>query len=361
MHQTPDSSQGAQASLIATSADTGSLSSPHVRQALSSRQLMLWVMLACLPGLIAQSWFFGWGNLINVLLCMVTALVTEAVVLALRNRPLAFYLWDGSAAVTGLLLGLALPPLAPWWVALVATAFAIVIAKQLYGGLGFNPFNPAMIGYALVLVSFPLAMTTHWAIPTPLLEQGLSFADTLRQIFSGPIAGLDAYTGATPLDIYKHQIAASTAAELLQQPLFGPWIALGWEWVNGAFLLGGLILLARRIITWHIPVAVLASLSLMVLAFGWDPDLHLPLSLQIFSGATMLGAFFIATDPVTAPASHRGKLIYGGGIGILLYLIRTYGSYPDAVAFAVLLMNFAAPLIDHYTLPRAFGHAGRKA
>lgn len=317
---------------------------------------MLWVILATLPGLVAQTLFFGWGNLINVVWCVAVALSAEAIMLVLRKRPVTFFLKDNTAAVTGLLLGLSLPQFAPWWVSAVAVLAAIVLAKQLYGGLGSNPFNPAMVGYALVLVSFPVAMTTNWALPGLLWETAPGFGETLVTIASGQHTAVDAFTMATPLDEYKHQIAVHTAAEVLQHPTFGDGIAKGWEWVNAAFLAGGLLLIALKIITWHIPVSLLGAMALMSLAFGSNEDMYAPLTLHLLAGASMLGAFFIATDPVSAATSRQGKLIYGAGIGILIYVIRTWGNYPDAVAFSVLLMNFAVPFIDHYTPPRTYGH-----
>lgn len=330
-------------------------SSPHARRARSTSRVMLMVILASLPGLLAQTLFFGWGNLINVTWCVLLAMGAEAAMLTARGKPVRFFLKDNTAAVTGLLLGLSLPQFAPWWVSAVAVISAIVLAKQLYGGLGTNPFNPAMVGYALVLVAFPVAMTTNWAEPA-MLANAPGFGETLNIIFTGQQTTVDAYTMATPLDEYKHKIATHTAVEVLQHPTFGAGVARGWEWVNGAFLLGGLALLALRIITWHIPVSFLAALSLMSLAFGANEDQYAPLSLHLLAGGTMLGAFFIATDPVSAATSHQGKLIYGACIGILIYVIRTWGNYPDAVAFSVLLMNFAVPFIDHYTPPRTYGH-----
>lgn len=329
--------------------------SPHARHARPTSRVMLLVIVAALPGLAAQTLFFGWGNLINVVWCVTLALGAEAGVLTLRRKPVAFFLRDNTAAVTGLLIGLSLPQFAPWWVSAVAVISAIVMAKQLYGGLGANPFNPAMVGYALVLVSFPVAMTTNWA-EAGMLWNAPGFGETLHIIFTGQQTTIDAYTMATPLDEYKHKIATHTAAEVLQHPTFGARVARGWEWVNGAFLLGGLALVALRIITWHIPVSLLAALGLMSLAFGSNADQYAPLSMHLLAGGTMLGAFFIATDPVSAATSRQGKLIYGACIGVLIYLIRTWGNYPDAVAFSVLLMNFAAPFIDHYTPPRTFGH-----
>jgi Na+-translocating ferredoxin:NAD+ oxidoreductase subunit D len=331
------------------------ITSPHVHGSNKTAAIMQWVLLCTLPGFFSLLWFFGWGVLINVVFASLLAVLGEAAVLKLRGRPVGFYIKDYSAVVTAVLLALALPPFAPWWVTTVAVLFSIIIAKQLYGGLGSNPFNPAMAGYALVLVSFPVAMTTHWSAPSPL-HDGPGFLTTLEYIFMGSDVGIDAYTMATPLDIYKHQIAISTVEEVIADPVFGTFASLGWEWVNLGFLLGGLILIWRKIISWHIPLSMLAGLSLSSLIFGWDEDLYTPLHIHLLSGATMLGAFFIATDPVTAATSRLGKLYYGAGTGIILYIIRTWGSYPDAVAFAVLLMNFAAPFIDYYTRPRSYGH-----
>lgn len=331
-------------------------SSPHARGARPTSRVMLWVILAALPGLLAQTLFFGWGNLINVIWCISVAIGAEAVMLTLRKRPLTFFLKDNTAAVTGLLLGLSLPQFAPWWVSAIAVISAIVLAKQLYGGIGSNPFNPAMVGYALVLVSFPVAMTTNWAEAGLLWGGAPGFGETLATIASGQHTAVDAFTMATPLDEYKHQIATHTSAEVLQHPTFGDGVARGWEWVNAGFLAGGLLLLALRLITWHIPVAMLGAMTLLSLAFGSNEDQYAPLSLHLLAGGTMLGAFFIATDPVSAATSRQGKLIYGAGVGLLLYVIRTWGNYPDAVAFSVLLMNFAVPFIDHYTRPRTYGH-----
>jgi len=337
------------------------LTSPHTHSNNHTRTIMLTVILATLPGLLAQTLFFGWGNLINIIWAVIVALLSEAIILKLRGRNPVPNLKDYSAVLTGVLLGLALPSLVPWWVTLAASSFAIIFAKQLYGGLGFNPFNPAMAGYALVLVSFPLAMTTNWATPESISIHTLSFSETFRHIFGFPITQIDGFTMATPLDVYKHQVSAHTAREILKNPIFGSWIAVGWEWVNLGFIFGGFFLLYKKIFTWHTPLSYLVSLSFLSLMFGANADLHTPISLNLLAGGTMLGAFFIATDPVTSATSNKGKLIYGAGIGTLIYIIRTWGNYPDAVAFAVLLMNFAAPFIDIYTQPRTYGHTKSKA
>jgi electron transport complex protein RnfD len=317
---------------------------------------MLWVIVATLPGLLFLTLFFGWGNLINVAWCIAVALASEAAILQLRKKPVRFVLSDNTAAITGLLLGLSLPQFTPLWVSAIAVVFAIVVAKQLYGGIGSNPFNPAMVGYALVLISFPVALTTNWATPSLLWGDAPGFSETLSTLASSGQTAVDGWTMATPLDEYKHKITTHTAEEILRHPAYGNGIARGWEWVNAAFLAGGLLLISLRIISWHIPVGVLAGLIVMSLAFGSNMDQYTPLSLHLLAGGTMLGAFFIATDPVTAATSRQGKLIYGAGIGIIIYLIRTWGNYPDAVAFSVLLMNFAVPFIDYYTPPRTYGH-----
>ena len=335
--------------------------SPHVRMSESVTTIMLRVIAALIPGIAAYIWFFGWGVAINLTLAVVTALISEAAMLAIRNRPVKPFLMDGSAVVTAFLLGLSLPPLTPWWIPVVGTAFAIIIAKQLFGGLGYNPFNPAMVGYAMLLISFPRQMTM-WMEPLALNQYQPGFADVWNYAFHGSFAGntgIDALTMATPLDTLKTQLRLnhSVGEVMSSNPLFGSLGGKGWEWVNIGFLLGGLWLLYRKIITWHIPAAMLAALAVMATVFYIvSPQAYASPLFHLVSGASMLGAFFIATDPVTASTTNRGRLLYGAGVGILIYIIRTWGGYPDGVAFAVLLMNMVVPTIDYYTQPRVFGH-----
>lgn len=323
--------------------------------------VMLRVVLALIPGAALYSWLFGWGVIFNIGLCIATAYISEALMLALRQRPIAIFLSDNSALVTALLIGLALPPLAPWWLPVLGTAFAMVFAKHIYGGLGFNPFNPAMIGYVVVLVSFPREMTS-WAAPLTADHQTLNFTQTLALVFSGALPHglhIDALTAATPLDTLKTQLHLNHSVDQIMSasPIFGAIGGKGWEWVNLAFLGGGLWLMYKKIISWHVPVATLGSLALIALVFFIiDPKLYASPLFHVASGAAILGAFFIATDPVSGAATLKGRLIFGTGVGLLTYIIRTWGGYPDAVAFAVLLMNMAAPTIDHYTQPRVFGH-----
>ena len=319
------------------------VTSPHATGAPSTGQVMRQVLLACLPGLLALLILNGPGVLLNVLGCVTAAVCLEAACVRARARPVAFYLRDGSAVVTGMLLGLAIPPSSPWWIGLTGMLFAIPVAKHLYGGLGSNPFNPAMVAYALLLVSFPAEMT-RWNIEASSWQMAW-------QAFLGNNAVLDHLTGATPLDQFRQ--AAKTPGNLSGVDVSWPDAA----WVNAAFLLGGLYLLARRLISWHIPVAMLVMLAVCATGFHlFNPARFGSAVFHLLSGATMLGAFFIATDPVTAATSRRGQLIYGAGIGLLVFIIRTWGGYPDAVAFAVLLMNLAAPTIDHLVRPRTFGH-----
>lgn len=333
-------------------------SSPHLQPETSVAKIMQRVLYALVPGTAACMWLFGWGVLVNLILAVVTGILCEAAMLWLRRRPLKAFLSDYSVVVTAVLLALALPALTPWWVTVVATSFAVVVAKHLYGGLGYNPFNPAMIGYVVALISFPVPMTL-WV--TPQAEQRLNLVETVQYQFTGQLpaeASWDSVTAATPLDSIKTQLGLKhTISEIHERsPVFGSFGAATWEWTSLAFLAGGLWLLYAGVIRWHIPVGMLAGLAVTALIFWvFDRGTYPSPSFHLFAGGAMLGAFFIATDPVTASTTDRGRLIYGAGIGILTYVIRTWGGYPDGVAFAVLLMNMAVPTIDHYTQPRVFG------
>lgn len=333
---------------------------PYITGNTTVSAIMFKVLLALVPGIVAYVWLFGSGILITLALASVTALASEALMLKLRRRPIMPFLSDNSALVTAWLLALALPPLAPWWLVVIGTLFAIVVAKQLYGGLGYNPFNPAMIGYAVLLISFPVLMT-QWPAPLELAQAKLSFSDQLAYIFGRVLpvgVQLDAISTATPLDYLKTQLKLDHAmADIRQAPVFGVLGAKGSEIVTGAYLLGGLYLVQQRIITWHIPAAFLGGLAAISgLFYAIDPQHYASPAFHLFGGAAMLGAFFIATDPVSGPTTPRGKLIFAASIGVLTWVIRAYGGYPDGVAFAVLLMNLCVPLIDAYTQPRVFGH-----
>lgn len=335
------------------------LTSPHTTRPNSVDRVMLLVILALVPGATAMIWYFGWGVLINMALASAVAVAAEALVLRLRGLPVTPTLMDLSAVVTALLFAIAVPPTLPWWLTLLGMVFAIVVVKQLYGGIGYNPFNPAMAGYVFLLISYPVEMTT-WLPPQMLSDHPLSFSQSLALIFSGGLPaglGIDTITMATPLDEMRTQLDLNhMIEEIRRSPLWGDYGGRGWEWVNNWYLLGGLFLLWKRVISWHIPVAMLGTLVLLAGVFYLvDPQSHPFPAFHLFSGAAIVGAFFIATDPVTACTTKKGQVIYGAAIGVLVYIIRTWGGYPDAVAFAVLLMNMAAPMIDYYTQPRVFG------
>nr|WP_253649341.1 electron transport complex subunit RsxD [Vibrio tubiashii] len=328
---------------------------------------MKWVALCALPGLAAQTYFFGWGTIIQLILAIVIGLGLEALVMLARKRHPMSALRDNSALVTAWLLAIAIPPLSPWWIITIGLIFAIVIAKHLYGGIGQNLFNPAMVAYVVLLISFPVQMTS-WISPNELQATAISSGDAFSLIFTGfnleglslqqIRTGIDGVTMATPLDAFKTALTTgNTASEALTQPQFGSLAGIGWEWVNLAYLVGGLILIKVRVINWHIPVSFLLSLTLisslfMILTPGTtaSPLIHL------LSGATMLGAFFIATDPVSASTTVKGRLVFGAFIGAMVFIIRSWGGFPDGVAFAVLLGNMCVPLIDYYTKPRTYGH-----
>ncbi len=320
---------------------------------------MLQVLLAMVPAVIAMVYFFGPAVIINIVLALVVALGVEALLLKIRHRPVKPFISDGSAAVTAVLLAVAIPPLSPWWLTVTGVLFAIVFAKHLYGGLGYNPFNPAMVGYVLLLLSFPLEMTT-WLPVLSLADNPLGFTEAFHLIFYGETgAGLtpDAVSGATPLDAMKTQIGQQIQPDLiLNQNLFGFVGGLGWEWVNIWFLLGGLYLLYKRVISWQVPVAMLTTLFILSMVTQWfAPDITGSPMFHLFSGATMIGAFFIATDPVSGSTTPNGRLVFGAGVGALTFIIRVWGGYPDGVAFGVLLMNMLVPLIDYYTQPKVYG------
>lgn len=284
-------------------------------------KVMRLVLVAMMPGVLCMLLLFGWALLWQLLLAAVFGLAVEAACLYLRRQALPRQLMDGSALVTSLLIALCLPTSAPWYVLLIALIAGLGLAKHAYGGLGNNVLNPAMAGYALVLVAFPGDLSV-WV--------------------------LDGMTSATPLEVFRYR-GGETVADVWPRA-FGMLGGRGWEWINLGFLLGGVFLLLMRIISWRAPVAFLASLSLCA-ALGYDggssQSLGSPL-MHLFTGGTMLCAWLIVTDPVSAPASRRGQLVFGAMVGLLVFLIRSFGAYPDGIAFAVLLANISAPLIDEW-------------
>lgn len=333
---------------------------PHQPPANTVGGVMRQVLYALVPAVAAHVWFFGYGILFQIALAVGFALAFEAVMLKLRDRPIGLFLSDWSAVVTGVLFALCMPPLAPWWIAAIGMLFAIVIAKQLYGGLGYNLFNPAMAGVAAVIIAFPLELS-QWLLPRSLSPGLPGLLETAQAVFTGQLPtdlDWDSVTGATPLDRLRTGVRENLlVTEIRSAPIFGDFGGRGWEWIANFYALGGLYLLWKRVISWHVPVAVIAT-TILVTTPMWliGPDTNPSPAQHIFSGALMLAAFFIATDPVSGCSTMQGRLFFGAGVAILTLAIRRFGGYPDGVAFAVLLMNMAAPLIDRLTRPRTYGH-----
>ncbi|MFC3120567.1 electron transport complex subunit RsxD [Agaribacter flavus] len=342
-------------------------SSPHHHNRRDTGVVMRIVMLACVPGILAQTWFFGFGILIQIVICVLSAVLAESVIVELRKKNTERVVKDYSAALTGLLLAICLPPLAPWWIAVIGSSFAIVIVKQLYGGLGYNLFNPAMAAYVMLLISFPVEMTS-WLPPTSLSEQNYSLWDAIHTVFTGFTAngysvdqlrsGIDGVTMATPLDHVRTQLQQSyTVQEAMSANIFSGSNGVAWAPVALAYAIGGLILIKAKIINWHIPVSmIVGGLLAALVLYSIDSSVYASPWFHLVNGSLIFGAFFIATDPVSASTTNKGRLIFGALIGIWTILIRTWGNYPDAIAFAVILMNMAVPLIDYYTRPRTYGH-----
>jgi electron transport complex protein RnfD len=310
------------------------------------QQAMKLVLLALLPGLLALFWLYGWGVLINLILAVTTALIVEAIATRLRRQPLQPTLSDGSAIVSATLLAMALPPYCPWWLTVTAVAAGLLFGKHLYGGVGKNPFNPAMLGFALAMVMFAQPMT-HWP------AHGLDLTTSFQQVFYIGQAP-DAWVQATALDSLRINKSLTMDELFASDSAFGRFGGRGVEWVNLAFFAGGLFLLQRRVIAWHAPVGMLASLFVISLLCwnGSGSDSHGSPLFHLLSGATMLGAFFIITEPVSGARTALARLLFGVGVGLLTYLIRTWGGYPDGVAFAVLLMNLCVPALERFAASR---------
>ncbi|MBK6897772.1 MAG: RnfABCDGE type electron transport complex subunit D [bacterium] len=316
--------------------------SPHVHAGQDVPWIMRQVLLALLPGLLAGLWFFGLGALRVLVLAVAGCLACEWACARLVKRPAT--LRDYSAVVTGVLLAMNLPSGSPWWLVLIGSVVAIGLGKAVYGGLGYNPFNPALVARVFLLISFPVQMTT-WVVP------------------QGPGTALDAATGATPLGAIKEAVGlgrtvADAGAPGLRDLLLGNVGGSFGEVSALALLLGGLWLLWRGVIRWQVPVAFMAVTALVTgIAHLADPAHYASPLVHLLGGGLMLGAWFMATDMVTSPVTRRGLLIFGAGCGLLTAVIRLWGGYPEGVSFAILLMNAATPLIDRWTRPRVFGEA----
>jgi electron transport complex protein RnfD len=320
------------------------------------------VMLALLPATLFALYQFGWPAILLFASTLLACVLAETFALQLAGRPVRPFLLDGSALLTGWLLAMTLPPWAPWWIGVLGALLAIIIGKQVFGGLGQNLFNPAMVARVALLISFPLEMTSFTA-PAPLFSAA---APDLLQGLAITFAGsesLDAISSATVLGHLKTELGRGIDLTQASSGIASLW-QLTWGQAAGSLgetsalllLLGGLFLLYKQIITWHIPVSLLGTLTLLASLFHlYDPAAYVGPLTHLLSGAAILGAFFILTDPVTSPVSNRGQLVFGAGCGLLIFAIRTWAGYPEGVAFAVMLMNACTPLIDHYLKPRIYG------
>jgi electron transport complex protein RnfD len=340
------------------------VSGPHAHTGGGIPSIMVEVILALLPAALFGVWLFGWPALNLLLVTIAATLASEALALRVAGKRLLPNLLDGTALLSAVLLVMTLPPWAPWWIGVVGGALAMFIGKHVFGGTGNNLFNPAMVARVALLISFPVQMTT-WITPTPFGSAAApDFLTGLQITFLGYPAPFDAVTTASILGhIKSEQGLGNSVEQALQSGLFGHWDA-GLGLMSGSMgetsallvLLGGIYLMARRIISWHIPLSMLGTIALLATTMHLiDPQRYPDALFHLLSGAVMLGAFFIATDLVTSPGTRTGQLIFGAGCGLLVYLIRSWGGYPEGVAFAVLLMNGVTPLIDHYVRPRIYG------
>jgi electron transport complex protein RnfD len=345
------------------------------RKKRSVRTTMLHVLAALVPGTVLYILLLDFRILTNLAVACTVALCCEYACLRLRSRPVLPSLSDGSTLLAAWLLVLCLPPSLPTWQIVVGAIVLVTLGKHVFGGLGQNPFNPAMVAYAFLLVSFPVTMTS-WelnqnvsTLRTTLASIETSVSPDSTSEFSTTLDNWDGVTGATALDrlrelkrsfpLMDNQADTSQSEEnplpvtkdmlRVRYELAGEWIMSSpWVWTSIAWLLGGLYMLVARIITWHIPASVLFAISsFYAIANLTGSGMGIPIAPALLSGGIMLGAFFIATDPVSAAASRQGQIIYGFGIGILTVVIREFSVYPEGVAFAVLLMNMCVPLIDH--------------
>lgn len=348
------------------------LSSPHQHSGNSIQLTMFSVIIALIPAAMVSVYLYGWLAFFILTTCIGASMLTEYICLRWMQRDIK-RLWDGSAALTGLLLALVLPAAVPWWMAVFAAVFAILLGKQLYGGLGHNPFNPALSARVVLLISFPLQMTA-WLIPMhagAVLDM-YDFVGSLQFFFLGPEAinqTWDAVTMASPLGYVKTELSRGVSVgDALASYHYSTFYAfigreagsLG-EGSALALLLGGVWLLARKTITWHIPITYVGTVAALAGFFNWlNPDVYAPAMFHVLAGGLILCAFFMATDPVSSPSSAVGKVAFGLGCGLLTWVIRTFGNYPEGAMFAVVLMNCMVPLIDYYIRPRVYGYQRRK-
>jgi electron transport complex protein RnfD len=335
--------------------------SPHAHAPVSIGNVMATVMVALMPATLLGFWLYGLPAINLWAVSLIAAIAGESFILQLQGRAVRPALMDGSGILTAWLLALSLPPLAPWWIAVLGSLFAVIVGKQIFGGLGQNVFNPAMAARVMLLISFPLEMTS-WAAPAPLgSARAPGFLESLRITFLSQ--HIDGMASASLLGHVKTELTRGIGLDHSLSGYFEPLDAL-WGSRTGSLgetaalllLAGGLFLIARRIITWHAPVAMLLGVAVPALLFNTiDANHYAGPLVHLLSGGLMMGAFFIVTDPVTSPNTATGQFIFGLGCGLLTWIIRTWGGYPEGVAFAVMLMNAATPLIDQYVKPRIYG------
>lgn len=313
---------------------------PHIHSGDSVSKNMSGVIIAMVPALLAAFYFFGLGAIIVTFTAIVACMLFEFLIQKyLLKGPVT--IMDGSAAVTGILLAFNLPYNLPIWMIIIGALVSIGVAKMSFGGLGNNPFNPALVGRVFLLISFPVEMTT-WPVADPL-------ATTY----------LDAETGATVLGIIKEGSASMPAiSDMVLGNILGSFSVI----MTITLLIGLGYMLIRKIITWHIPLSILITVALFTgILHLVEPQTYASPTIHLFSGGLMLGAIFMATDYVTSPMTYRGMWIYGVGIGLLTVIIRTWGAYPEGVAFAILIMNGFTPIINFYVKPKRFGEKPKKA
>jgi len=341
------------------------IAGPYAHAGSSVSRTMGLVMLALVPATLFGLVQFGWPAIFLFVTTLVAAIGSEAICLRIRDKPLHPYLMDGSALLTGWLLAMTLPPWAPWWIGVLGSLIAIVVAKQIFGGIGQNLFNPAMVARVALLICFPLEMTSFvesqslFSVEAPGILEGMAI--TFGSTQSGNL--FDAVTSATVLGHVRTELGQGlTLPQILRDSFSAAHGVVGT--LSGSMgetsalliLLGGLFLLYKRVIGWQIPLAMLGTIALLAGLMNLVDPQHFPGPVyHLLSGAALLGAFFIATDLVTSPVSARGQMLFGAGCGLLVYVIRTWTSYPEGVAFAVMLMNAATPLIDHWVRPRIYG------
>ncbi|PKL39747.1 MAG: hypothetical protein CVV44_05865 [Spirochaetae bacterium HGW-Spirochaetae-1] len=341
-------------------------SPPHIRVTNSIPSIMWTVVIALLPAMAFSVYSFGLRAALVLLTGAVSAVIAEAIMQFLLKKPVTVK--DGSAVITGILVAMNVPPQAPVWMVSIGSFFAIIIVKQLFGGLGFNIFNPALAARAFMLASWPVQMTTGWHT-----FQGVSvLAGNVQNTMGLPEKAFDALTQATPLTAFKegakllgeYNITIQQFSDFLFSPSMLKTQFMGnmggciGETSAMLLLLGGIFMLYRKVITWHVPVSFIGTVGILTLVYynliGY-PSPHMVALSNILSGGLFLGAFFMATDMVTSPVTGKGMLLFGMGCGIITFVIRIWGGYPEGVSYSILLMNALVPLIDRFLKPKLFG------